>query len=118
MDALWRTAYGLVFLAKLALLLPLFALAVINRFRLTEPAEAGDAKAAIPLHLEVLTVRKQTLGPDHPNTLRAAADLAQAYRHAGRARDALPLAEQAAHLGRDLDLVRSDAHADGVHACD
>lgn len=37
--ALWNTAYGKVLLAKLALLLGLFALAAINRWRLTSPAQ-------------------------------------------------------------------------------
>jgi copper transport protein len=45
-SALWQTAYGQVLTIKLALLVLLFGLAVINRFRLTVPAERGDAKAA------------------------------------------------------------------------
>jgi copper transport protein len=44
-SALWTTAYGCVFLVKLALLLPLFGLAALNRWRLTKPAEAGDGRA-------------------------------------------------------------------------
>ncbi|TSD87823.1 copper resistance protein CopC [Mycobacterium sp. KBS0706] len=44
-SALWTTAYGCVFLVKLALLLVLFALAALNRWRLTAPAEAGDGRA-------------------------------------------------------------------------
>lgn len=44
-SALWTTAYGCVFLVKLALLLVLFGLAALNRWRLTAPAEAGDGRA-------------------------------------------------------------------------
>ncbi|MET2830226.1 copper resistance CopC/CopD family protein [Mesorhizobium shangrilense] len=44
-SALVDTAYGRLLLIKLALLLCLFALAAFNRWRLTGPAEAGDAKA-------------------------------------------------------------------------
>ena len=44
-DALWTTAYGNVFLIKMALLVPLFILAVLNRYRLTQPAVSGDAAA-------------------------------------------------------------------------
>jgi copper transport protein len=44
-QALWTTAYGNVFLIKLALLILLFALAALNRFRLTRPAADGDAAA-------------------------------------------------------------------------
>lgn len=48
-SALWTTAYGRVLLAKLVLLAALFALAALNRFRLTGPAEAGDSVAAARL---------------------------------------------------------------------
>ncbi len=44
-NALWTTAYGCVFLVKLALLLALFGLAGLNRWRLTEPAGAGNGPA-------------------------------------------------------------------------
>jgi copper transport protein len=44
-SALWTTAYGEVFLAKLALVLGLFGLAALNRWRLTGRAEAGDRPA-------------------------------------------------------------------------
>ncbi|PZV37196.1 copper resistance CopC/CopD family protein [Mesorhizobium kowhaii] len=43
--ALWNTNYGLVLLAKLALVFALFLLAALNRFYLTAPAIAGDASA-------------------------------------------------------------------------
>ncbi|MCX5516168.1 copper resistance protein CopC [Kaistia algarum] len=53
-DALWRTAYGVVFLVKLALLVPLFALAAVNRVWLTTPAEQGDARAVLRLRRSIL----------------------------------------------------------------
>jgi copper transport protein len=43
--ALWATAYGRILLAKLALLAVLFGIAALNRWRLTTPAENGDAAA-------------------------------------------------------------------------
>ncbi|MDN5004047.1 copper resistance CopC/CopD family protein [Bradyrhizobium sp. GCM10027634] len=43
--ALWTTSYGRVLLIKLAMLAGLFGLAIVNRYRFTPPAEAGDFKA-------------------------------------------------------------------------
>lgn len=43
--ALLATAYGRILLAKLALLAVLFGMAALNRWRLTAPAESGDAPA-------------------------------------------------------------------------
>ncbi len=58
--ALVDTAYGRLLLAKLSLLTVLFALAALNRWRLTLPVEAGDAAARKKLvrsiGLEVLVV--------------------------------------------------------------
>lgn len=54
LDALWTTAYGQVLLIKLALLVPLFVLAAINRFRLTEPAERGHPMAVRRLLRSIL----------------------------------------------------------------
>jgi copper transport protein len=45
-DALWTTAYGLVFSSKLAAVLVLLALAAVNRFALTPHAATGDGVAA------------------------------------------------------------------------
>ena len=53
-DALWTTAYGNVFLIKMALLVPLFTLAVLNRYRLTQPAVSGvcgSDRNPAPIHL-------------------------------------------------------------------
>ena len=44
-DALWTTAYGLVFSCKLAAVLMLLALAAVNRFGLTPHAATGDGVA-------------------------------------------------------------------------
>jgi copper transport protein len=44
--ALIDTAYGQIFLVKLALLVGLFTLAALNRWSLTAPTEAGDAGTA------------------------------------------------------------------------
>jgi copper transport protein len=48
-SALVSTAYGLVLLAKLAILAALFALAAYNRWRLTGPAAGAETAAAAPL---------------------------------------------------------------------
>lgn len=45
--ALLETAYGRLLLAKLGCLAVLFALAAVNRWRLTRPALAGDARALV-----------------------------------------------------------------------
>ena len=59
-DALWATAYGRILLAKLALLAVLFGIAALNRWRLTAPAENGDAPArkalARSIAVEILLV--------------------------------------------------------------
>ncbi|HEV7285755.1 MAG TPA: copper resistance CopC/CopD family protein [Kaistia sp.] len=52
-EALWTTTYGLVLLTKLALLIPLFGLALFNRLRLTEPAGKGDARAIAQLRRSI-----------------------------------------------------------------
>ncbi|MEI3854689.1 MULTISPECIES: copper resistance CopC/CopD family protein [unclassified Ensifer] len=45
-QALVETAYGQVFMVKMALLVGLFLLALANRWRLTEPVMAGDRASA------------------------------------------------------------------------
>ncbi len=45
-QALLETAYGQVFMVKMALLVGLFLLAIANRWRLTEPVVAGDRTSA------------------------------------------------------------------------
>ncbi|WOS63916.1 copper resistance CopC/CopD family protein [Sinorhizobium fredii] len=51
--ALLTTAYGEVFLVKLALLVPVLVLAALNRWRWTEPAEHRDPSAMRRLSLSV-----------------------------------------------------------------
>ncbi|MCX5578588.1 copper resistance CopC/CopD family protein [Kaistia terrae] len=53
LDALWTTAYGNILVVKLALLVPLFALAVVNRLWLTKPAQGGEARATMRLRRSV-----------------------------------------------------------------
>ncbi|MFG1380705.1 copper resistance CopC/CopD family protein [Xanthobacter versatilis] len=53
LTALWTTAYGAVLLAKVALLMPLFALAAVNRVRLTVPAERGEGTAIAHLRRSI-----------------------------------------------------------------
>jgi copper transport protein len=53
-EALWTTAYGKVLLIKLVLVAALFALAVLNRYRLTQPALAGDLAAIGHLRRSIL----------------------------------------------------------------
>ena len=106
--ALVETAYGRLLLAKLALLAALFCLAALNRWRLTRPAEAGDAVArkrlarsigvelalvlAVfgvvagwrftppPRALAIAAAQPATI---HIHTLKAMADLAVTPGHAG-----------------------------------
>lgn len=49
----WLSSYGLVMLTKLGLLTLLFALALLNRLRLTTPALAGEPRATARLGLSV-----------------------------------------------------------------
>lgn len=53
-EALWITAYGKVFLVKLALLAALFWLAFDNRFRLTKPVMTDDADSARRLRRSIV----------------------------------------------------------------
>jgi copper transport protein len=53
LDALWTTAYGQILSVKLVLLAALFALAFVNRYRLTKPAERGDADAVLRLQRSI-----------------------------------------------------------------
>jgi copper transport protein len=54
LNALWETAYGRVFLVKLALLCGVFALAVVNRWHLTAPVLKGDGAATRTLIRTIL----------------------------------------------------------------
>ena len=57
--------------------------------------ELGDSAAqAIAVGEPLLADRERVLGPDHPDTLTARNDLAEAYQAAGRAAEAIPLHER------------------------
>ncbi|KAJ7789138.1 P-loop containing nucleoside triphosphate hydrolase protein [Mycena olivaceomarginata] len=53
--------------------------------------DSGRWKEAIPLVCSVLERRKQLLGPDHPDTLTAMANLARIYCSLGRHKEAEPI---------------------------
>jgi tetratricopeptide (TPR) repeat protein len=57
--------------------------------------DAGRAQEAVTLFEPALEKYKATLGPDHPDTLRAVSNLGKAYLDAGRAQDAVTLLEPA-----------------------
>jgi copper transport protein len=94
--ALLTTAYGRLLLAKMALLLGLFTLAAINRWRLTKQVEAGQPRARrllvrsiageIVLSLAILTVAAGWRFTPPPRSLDiAAAPPAYVHIHADRA---------------------------------
>jgi len=94
--ALSDTAYGQVFLAKLVLLGGLFALAALNRWRLTAPVAAGDGSARRRLVrsiatetlivLLVLGVASAWRFTPPPRAIAAAAALpAETHIHSGKA---------------------------------
>ena len=69
----------------------------------------NEAELAIAQFDRALQLRRQVLGPDHPDTLASVDDLGMAYHNAGRISDALPLLE--ANLKRKRSLsgpVRPD----------
>lgn len=94
--ALLDTAYGNVLLVKLALLATLFVLAIVNRFRLTRPALAGDGLATrrltrmivveIALVLAIFAVAAVWRFTPPPRTLAiAAAQPAMVHIHTAQA---------------------------------
>ncbi len=75
-----------------------------RQFYATALRASGRATEALPLNETLLDDRAARLGPDDPETLWAAHDLAWTLRAVGRATDALPLAE---------DTLRRRRHAIG-----
>src|SRR5262249_50598855 len=71
---------------------------------------------ALPLLVEIMTVRKARLGPEDPDTLEAMARLGEVYRKTGQSDKSAPLFEEllkvrAAKLGRDhADTLSAVAH--------
>ena len=57
-------------------------------------ARANGTAAAIAVHERTVADRERMLGADHPHTLASRANLAHAYRQAGRLARALPLYER------------------------
>jgi tetratricopeptide (TPR) repeat protein len=60
----------------------------------------GKPELAVPLHEEVLRLRRAKVGPDHADALASMHNLAAAYAKAGRSNLALPLFEEALKLRR------------------
>ena len=73
-------------------------------------SELGDSFAqAIVLGARLLADRERVLGPDHPDTLTARNNLANAYRAVGRADEAITLHEQTL---ADRERVQGPDHPD------
>ncbi|MET9444404.1 tetratricopeptide repeat protein, partial [Streptomyces sp. NPDC006610] len=66
-----------------------------------------DLGRAIPLYEQTLHDSERVLGNDHPHTLAARNNLADAYRAAGDLGRAIPLYEQTLH---DSERVLSPGH--------
>jgi len=52
-EALWRTSYGFILSAKLAVVALLLMLGALNRYAFTPPAVAGNAAAALQMRMSV-----------------------------------------------------------------
>ena len=68
-------------------------------------AELGDPQAALSLS-NAVNLLDETLGPDHPRTLPARGNLANAYRSAGRLDEAIDLHER--NLAETLRVLGAD----------
>ncbi|KAB8255448.1 Tetratricopeptide repeat-domain-containing protein [Aspergillus pseudonomiae] len=62
----------------------------------------GRCKEAEELGLQVMELRKQVLGPEHPGTLTSMANLAYTWNLLGKAQDALALMEKCVELRRNV----------------
>jgi tetratricopeptide (TPR) repeat protein len=62
---------------------------------------SGQLDRSAPLFEQQLPRRRQRFGPNHPNTLRAQANLGVNYRDSGRLAQAWPLLEEALHRVQD-----------------
>ena len=65
----------------------------LRNWSVRQLTDAVDLSRAISLGVTVLADCERLLGPDHPNTLTARANLATVYESAGRVREAIALAE-------------------------
>ncbi|MEV2255214.1 tetratricopeptide repeat protein [Streptomyces sp. NPDC050147] len=68
---------------------------------------ADAPERALPLFQEVLRIREESLGPDHPDTLNSRRHLADAYRETGEFGEAASLYEQT-FIARERDLGPQD----------
>jgi WD40 repeat protein len=73
--------------------------------------EAGKLEEAVPLLIEILNVNKARLGPEDPDTIRAAEKLSEIYQRMGQREKSIPLLEDAlkqrkAKFGREHQLTR------------
>ena len=75
--------------------------------------QAGRTTEATTLNEHVLTDRERILGPDHPDTVLARANLAVSYGHAGRTTHAINLQE---HVIVDRERILGPDHPDTVLA--
>ncbi|SUE28942.1 Uncharacterized protein containing caspase domain [Nocardia farcinica] len=76
----------------------------------TDPASTE----AIPLYEQTLVERERVLGPDHPDTLAARNNLADAYHSVGRVPETIPLYER---ILVDSERILGLDHPDTVAAC-
>ena len=60
--------------------------------------QAGRTAEALELHEEILRLRREKLGPEHPSTLTSMHNLAIAYSNAGRTAEALELHKETVRL--------------------
>ena len=75
--------------------------------------DAGLHTASITYWLRVAAAAARILGPEHPSTLTAQANLASSYRQAGRTTDAITIEEQVA---ADSARIRGREHPDTLTA--
>lgn len=112
-DALWTTAYGRIFLAKMALFLVLAGLAAINRMRLSaDPALAERLRRSIVMEILVATVILGLVGLwrfTPPPRALVQAYAASVHIHTERAMaDLRLLPGRAGRLVAEIDLMTGD----------
>ena len=73
---------------------------------------AGSPLPALDLATQAVSVSTDHLGPDHPDTLTARANLASSYRAAGRTGEAITIEEQACRRQRAAARPRPPRHPD------
>ncbi len=76
-------------------------------------AADGKHEEAVPLHEKVVSLRKQTLGPNHADTAEALRALGAAVQEARSPKDARPYFEEALEIRRRM---LGDMHVDTAHS--